>query len=68
VPPLKADEFAGPGVAHVGYGEYNQRNLLNEWANQLQRPISKAASMEVGTNRATAPAPDGSAGSVETVR
>lgn len=68
VPPLKADEFAGPGVAHVGYGEYNQRNLLNEWANQLQRPISKAASMEVGTNRATAPAPDDSAGSVETVR
>jgi len=68
VPPLKADEFAGPGVAHVGYGEYNQRNLLNEWANHLQRPISKAASMEVGTNRATAPAPEDSASSVETVR
>jgi len=68
VPPLKAEEFAGPGVAHVGYGEYNQRNLLNEWANHLQRPISKAASMEVGTNRATAPAPEDSASSVETVR
>lgn len=35
VQPLTPDQFAGPGEAHVGYGEYNQRHLLNRWAEYL---------------------------------
>lgn len=35
VPALTPDQFAGPGIAHVGYGEYNQRHLLNRWADYL---------------------------------
>jgi hypothetical protein len=38
VAPLTADQFAGPGVARVGYGEYNQRALLAEWAELLEQP------------------------------
>jgi phenylpropionate dioxygenase-like ring-hydroxylating dioxygenase large terminal subunit len=36
VEPLGPDQFAGPGVAHVGYGEYNQRHLLHRWADYLE--------------------------------
>ena len=32
---LTPEQFAGPGVAHVGYGEYNQRHLLDRWADYL---------------------------------
>jgi len=32
-PPLT--DFAGPGVARVGYGEHNQRNWLRLWAGHL---------------------------------
>jgi len=35
VPALTAAQFAGPGSARVGYSEYNQRALLNRWADQL---------------------------------
>lgn len=35
-PALKPDQFAGPGEAHVGYGEYNQRHLLDRWADYLE--------------------------------
>ena len=28
--------FAGPGTAYVGYGEYNQRALLRKWADCLE--------------------------------
>jgi phenylpropionate dioxygenase-like ring-hydroxylating dioxygenase large terminal subunit len=28
--------FSGPGRAYVGYGEYNQRALLNRWADCLE--------------------------------
>ncbi|GAA5136299.1 Rieske 2Fe-2S domain-containing protein [Pseudonocardia adelaidensis] len=35
-PALGPDEFAGPGEAHVGYGEYNQRHLLARWADHLE--------------------------------
>jgi phenylpropionate dioxygenase-like ring-hydroxylating dioxygenase large terminal subunit len=35
-PALRPDEFAGPGEAHVGYGEYNQRHLLARWADHLE--------------------------------
>lgn len=36
VDPLGPEEFAGPGVAHVGYGEYNQRHLLDRWADYME--------------------------------
>lgn len=51
VAPLGPEEFAGPGVAHVGYGEYNQRNLLREWADHLERPVSEATALEVGAQK-----------------
>ena len=38
VPPLAAGAFHGPGVAHVGYGEYNQRELLRRWADCIEQP------------------------------
>jgi hypothetical protein len=45
--PLTREQFAGPGEAHVGYGEYNQRHLLNRWADYLERPVEKAPQVEV---------------------
>ncbi|WP_037058049.1 Rieske 2Fe-2S domain-containing protein, partial [Pseudonocardia asaccharolytica] len=36
VAPLPRERFAGPGVARVGYGEYNQRHLLERWADHLE--------------------------------
>lgn len=50
--PLKS--FSGPGVAHVGFNEYNQRRWLTDWANylemnepappvRLERPLRQAA-------------------------
>ena len=48
VPALTRDEFAGPGVAHIGYGEYNQRELLTRWADHLARPVRTAAPVTVG--------------------
>lgn len=57
VPALTDEEFAGPGEAHVGYGEYNQRHLLNRWADYLERPAGPVAQVEVsgvGKNGAAA--------------
>ena len=34
-------------VAHTGYGEYNQRELLNRWADALDTPKDAAATVEV---------------------
>jgi phenylpropionate dioxygenase-like ring-hydroxylating dioxygenase large terminal subunit len=51
VEPLGPDQFAGPGAAHVGYGEYNQRHLLREWADHLERPVSSADTHEVGAQQ-----------------
>jgi hypothetical protein len=48
VPALTGEQFHGPGVAHTGYGEYNQRELLNRWADDLERPVKTAAAVEVG--------------------
>jgi hypothetical protein len=31
----RPDAWPGPGVAHVGYGEYNQRALLRLWARAI---------------------------------
>jgi phenylpropionate dioxygenase-like ring-hydroxylating dioxygenase large terminal subunit len=36
VDPLPPDQWAGPGSAYVGYGEYNQRALLSRWADCLE--------------------------------
>jgi phenylpropionate dioxygenase-like ring-hydroxylating dioxygenase large terminal subunit len=48
VAPLPPEEFAGPGVAHVGYGEYNQRHLLNAWADYMEMDKHKAETLSVG--------------------
>jgi hypothetical protein len=48
-PELNQDAFAGPGTAHVGYGEYNQREFLRAWADYLQRPLTEQESLELGT-------------------
>ncbi len=37
-PSLTRDQFAGPGSAHTGYSEYNQREMLRRWADCLDRP------------------------------
>jgi phenylpropionate dioxygenase-like ring-hydroxylating dioxygenase large terminal subunit len=48
VPALTREQFHGPGVAHTGYGEYNQRELLDRWADDLERPVKTASAVEVG--------------------
>ena len=48
VEPLTPEEFAGPGVARVGYGEYNQRALLGEWADHLEQEPPKTTPTVVG--------------------
>jgi phenylpropionate dioxygenase-like ring-hydroxylating dioxygenase large terminal subunit len=47
-PPLTPEQFAGPGTAHVGYAEHNQRELLNRWADHLATPVATARAVEVG--------------------
>ncbi|GAB2962158.1 Rieske 2Fe-2S domain-containing protein [Amycolatopsis acidiphila] len=61
VAPLPPEQFAGPGEAHVGYGEYNQRHLLTRWADYLERPIEKAAQVEVSGVPGAAGATNGKA-------
>lgn len=48
VPQLDREQFAGPGEAYVGYGEYNQRHLLDRWADHLEMPPVDVAQVEVG--------------------
>ncbi|GAB3364542.1 RHO alpha subunit C-terminal catalytic domain-containing protein [Modestobacter lapidis] len=48
IPQLTPEQFHGPGSAHTGYSEYNQRALLNRWADDLEKPMSIAATVEVG--------------------
>lgn len=47
VPPLSREQFHGPGVARVGYGEYNQRELLNRWADHIECAPAAAAVHEI---------------------
>ncbi|MFI6698628.1 Rieske 2Fe-2S domain-containing protein [Streptomyces sp. NPDC050509] len=47
VPPLPPEEFAGPGQAYVGYGEYNQRHLLERWAEHMERPAAPVRQVQV---------------------
>ena len=51
VPALTREQFHGPGVAHTGYGEYNQRELLDRWADDIERPVPKTSTLEVGGSR-----------------
>ena len=48
VPALTGEHFHGPGVAHTGYGEYNQRELLRRWADHLEDPVKASATVQVG--------------------
>jgi hypothetical protein len=48
VPALTPEQFHGPGVAHTGYGEFNQREMLNRWADDLERPVKMASTVSVG--------------------
>jgi phthalate 3,4-dioxygenase alpha subunit len=54
VAPLQKDQFHGPGVARVGYSEYNQRELLHLWADHLESPPMAAERTDIGTHN-----PDG---------
>ena len=45
---LGPDKYSGPGTAFVGYGEYNQRHLLNRWADHLEKPFTPVKHAEVG--------------------
>lgn len=49
-PALTPEQFSGPGTARTGYSEYNQRALLRQWADHIERPMPKVADVEVGTN------------------
>ncbi|GGR46176.1 phenylpropionate dioxygenase-like ring-hydroxylating dioxygenase large terminal subunit [Nocardioides luteus] len=48
VPALTKEQFAGPGKAYVGYGEYSQRNLLSKWADYLEREPEPAKGISLG--------------------
>jgi phenylpropionate dioxygenase-like ring-hydroxylating dioxygenase large terminal subunit len=51
IPQLTPAQFHGPGVAHTGYGEYNQRELLNRWADHLEKPTKAAETVSLGVRR-----------------
>jgi hypothetical protein len=53
-PALTPDQFHGPGVAHTGYGEFNQRELLRRWADHLQRPAAHPEAIALGTGNGAA--------------
>lgn len=57
VEPLGPEEFAGPGVAHVGYGEYNQRHLMALWADYLETPPADPLPVRVGLDATQAVRP-----------
>jgi hypothetical protein len=44
---LPPEEFSGPGEAHLGYGEYNQRHMLELWADYLEKPAATPARIQV---------------------
>ncbi|QEP09087.1 MULTISPECIES: Rieske 2Fe-2S domain-containing protein [Glutamicibacter] len=59
VPALTNEQWSAPGEAFVGYGEYNQRHLLERWADMVEndepvatRPISLGGveGMDCSTN------------------
>lgn len=54
VPALTPAQFHGPGVAHTGYGEYNQREMLTRWADHLERPARTPATVAMGAENGSA--------------
>ncbi len=56
VPALDTEQFHGPGTAHTGYSEYNQRELLRRWADHLETPLPSTSAVEVGGPRQIATA------------
>ncbi|MBN9799117.1 MULTISPECIES: Rieske 2Fe-2S domain-containing protein [Pseudonocardia] len=56
VPQLTPEQFHGPGSAHTGYSEYNQRALLHRWADDLATPQATAGTLTVGEPEAVTPA------------
>ncbi|TDB88311.1 aromatic ring-hydroxylating dioxygenase subunit alpha [Actinomadura sp. 7K534] len=48
-PALGDDEWAGPGESRIGYGEYNQRHLMNRWADLIEAGPVRTAAVTVGT-------------------
>jgi phenylpropionate dioxygenase-like ring-hydroxylating dioxygenase large terminal subunit len=50
VPALTPEQWHGPGRARTGYGEYNQRELLNRWADYLDRPAEPVDTVAVGAS------------------
>ncbi|MBN9734191.1 MULTISPECIES: aromatic-ring-hydroxylating dioxygenase subunit alpha [unclassified Pseudonocardia] len=56
VPQLTPEQFHGPGSAHTGYSEYNQRALLHRWADDLATPQAAAGTLTVGEPEAVTPA------------
>jgi phthalate 3,4-dioxygenase subunit alpha len=53
-PPMGADAFAGPGTAYQGFGEFNQRHWLRQWADHLEgEPGAAVPALDLG--RAAAP-------------
>lgn len=53
-PQLTPEQFSGPGMANLGYTEFNQRELLRRWADHLETPAEDAAAVELGHNAAGA--------------
>lgn len=52
-PALGPDEWAGPGESRIGYGEYNQRHLMNMWADQIEAGPLQVGEVTVGTQGGT---------------
>jgi hypothetical protein len=63
-PALPASQWSGPGESHVGYGEYNQRNMLSRWADYLERPAAPPPRTSLGVSGNGSGAVDGQAGTV----
>jgi phenylpropionate dioxygenase-like ring-hydroxylating dioxygenase large terminal subunit len=60
VEPLTSEQYSGPGSTRIGYSEYNQRELLNRWADLLERPAEVAAQVQVGSDPVQAASAAGS--------
>jgi phthalate 3,4-dioxygenase alpha subunit len=47
--PMDSAAFAGPGVAYQGFGEFNQRHWLRQWADCLERePAATGPALDLG--------------------
>ena len=48
-PRLTPEQFSGPGVARKGYNDFNLRELLWRWADDLETPAVAAVSASTGS-------------------